>query len=286
MQQERRIIIIAAACCAAHANAGLIASYTFDETDSGVPVSIIDSAGPIFSSGGAAGALDLDVDGILGSGVAFDGNDDVAGLGGASSEFKQTGDFTVALWVQLPSLAPNVQDRILDATNSNSGIGGAQGWRLLVNPGGAGNAFTLQLQANGNNQAGNINTTFGSLRDLQSTGGWSFIALRYDIDGEASISVLYDSDAFASAALVSTNTQSVASDGALSYGALAAPRLGANQSGTGGYFSGRMDELRLWNTVLTDAELAAEFNGVIPTPASLPIFVVASVGLAARRRHG
>ncbi|MEM6748861.1 MAG: LamG-like jellyroll fold domain-containing protein [Planctomycetota bacterium] len=287
MPTSRRLVAFAPALLGVISSPALgvqVVQYSFDETDGGVPTPIVDSIGPPFSSGGQSGALNLNVAGVLGSGASFDGVNDVAGTGGASSEFKIAGDFTYTMWVNLPSLAPNVQDRLIDATNSNSGIGAAQGWRLLLNPGGAGNAFKLQLQANGNNQAGNVNASFTGLRDVQSDGSWTFIALRYDADGQATVSVLYDSDTGVDAALVATNSASVGSDGSLTYGGLAAPRIGANQNGSGAYLTGLVDEIGLWDEVLSDEELAGVFTAVIPEPASASLLALGAV-LAVRRRR-
>ncbi|MEM7682331.1 MAG: LamG-like jellyroll fold domain-containing protein [Planctomycetota bacterium] len=284
--KTRPTALVAIMACSATPSAfgGQIVQYSFEETDAGqLAQPIVDSIGPPFSNGGQGGALNLNVAGVLGSGASFDGVNDGAGTGGAASEFKIAGDFTYTMWVNLPSLAPNVQDRLIDATNGNA-ISSAQGWRLLLNPGGAGNAFKLQFQANGNNQAGNINASFPALRDVQNDGGWTFIALRYDADGQASVSVLYDSDTGVDAALVALHSASVASDGSLTYGALAAPRIGTNRNATDKFLTGLVDEIGLWDEVLSDEELAGVFATAIPEPASISLLAAGALTAWRRRR--
>jgi hypothetical protein len=181
------------------------------------------------------------------------------------------------MWVNLAS-TPNVQDRLIDTTNSNGAIGGAQGWRLQMNAG-AGAGLKMQLQAKRSGSASNINTTFGSLRDLQAN-AWAFVALRYDADGDAAVTLLFDTDLNVDAAAVAANSQATGAIGNLTYGGGAVPRLGSNQSSVGKFFDGSMDEVRLYDTALSDAELAEVY--AIPEPATALLLVM--VGFALRRR--
>ncbi|MEM9185106.1 MAG: sulfatase-like hydrolase/transferase [Planctomycetota bacterium] len=204
-----------------------------------------------------ATGIDLSAPGIRGSGIGFDGSTGVALTGGAPEEWKPEGDFTATLWVNL-SETPEIQERIIDSTNSNDAISNARGWRLQVNNNTAAGALKLQLQANDDTPGGQISQTFGDLRDL-TPGQWAFVAVRYDADGDASVTLLYDSDAVDTATVIA-ETQSVAAIGNLAYGANAIPRLGSRQLGDGKYLNGSLDEVFLYDWALTDEQIAAAFH--------------------------
>lgn len=266
-------------------HAGLIVHYDMEETSG---PTVFDSVVAPASDGTIGGNSFpvQDSPGFIGNGIQFvdtgaDGGTDggTIRLGTAGgTEWKATGDFTATMWVNLASV-PNVQDRLIDTTNSNGAIGNAQGWRLQMNAG-AGAGLKLQLQAKRSGSASSINATLGTLRDL-STDLWTFVALRYDADGDATVTLLFETDTNVDAAAVVANSQSTAAIGGLTYGGGAVPRLGSNQSSQGKFFDGSMDEVRLYNTALSDAELAAVF--AIPEPATA-LMMLALAGLAFRRR--
>lgn len=66
--------------------------------------------------------------------------------------------------------------------------------------------------------------------------------------------------------------------------------MGAHSSSNGNdhVFRGQMDELAIWNSALSDADVAwlhANSLGVIPEPASMGMLALGALGLAARRRR-
>ncbi|MEM9185105.1 MAG: LamG-like jellyroll fold domain-containing protein [Planctomycetota bacterium] len=266
------------------ASAALIVRYSFDETDNTVNPQVVDSVGPTFTNGGQNGGVDLDVDGVFGSGASFDGDNDVAFAGNSSgSEFKTSSDFTFTTWINLqPDSSPDVQARIFDATNTPDAISGGLGWRLQLLNQNPSNAGTIQLQARGGGTA--INSTLSTLQEVQSDGSWTFVALRYDTDGDATVSVLYQADD-PTAAAVAANSQSVSAVGPLSYGAAAVPRIAANQNAVK-RTAALYDEITLWDTVLTDEELATVFRATqVPEPASASLVFGAAALLVAGRRQ-
>lgn len=279
------------ALSAANSHAALIVRYSFDETDNTISPQIVDSVGPTFSNGDQSGGVDLNVDGVLGSGASFDGVNDFGRAGDSMSEFKTGGDFTFTTWLNLADETPDIQARVFDTTNVNDsldpgmpgGEAGRQGWRLLLNNNVPGNQFKLQLQARGGGGPF-LNTVFPSLRDVQSDGAWTFVAVRYDVDGDATVSVLYQTDP-ATPAVVSANSDSVAAVGAVTYGGGAVPRIASNQNGSGKYLAAVYDEITLWDTALTDQELATVFaEGRVPEPSSLLVVVAGMATLLSAGR--
>ena len=163
------------------------------------------------------------------------------------------------MWVNLSSTSDNF-DRIIDTTNSAGPISGASGWRIFLD-----GQNRVNLQANGTGGSV-INEAFSGLQSAQ-VDAWSFVALRYDNDGNATMTVLYESQLGDGDTIVGSNSASVASDGAMSYGGLATPRLGVNQNSNGSRLNGSLDLVRLYDTALTDAELYTSFS-TIPEPSA------------------
>lgn len=236
-----------------------IIHYDFEETSG----TILDSGvGDINTDGTLEGVTppDPNVTGRFGSGIRFvDTGNDADGDGGslrcgtaAATELKVTSDFTCTLWVKLDR-APQLLDRLIDSTNADGSVNIIRGWRLLMNDLGA--PRKLVLHANQDGAGDRVKQTMGSLRDMPID-EWVFIAVRYDTDGDAQVTLLYDSDTNVDAAFIQTHTQAVPAVGPLTYGANARPRLGSKQSGNGAYLDGLLDEFRLYERVLDDAALA------------------------------
>lgn len=258
----------------------LITYYNFEETEGDI---LNDNSGSFYGAPAQLFNLDrvnLDVDGIRGSGIQFLGehtSGDIlfpggyAEAGGLASAFRvgevtMGDDITFIVWINLPPGAPTLQDRIIDVTNGVGGIGQfVVGWRILINPGGEGSAFKLQLQLNDDGTANNINHAFSELRDLQ-TESWSMIAFRYNAEtGTASMTVLHQQDTDVDADFIAANTSSVeSSQRRLTYGEQMIPKIGANTLASGNKFlNGKLDELRLYDELMDDAYIAAIFNEII-----------------------
>jgi hypothetical protein len=188
-----------------------IIHYAFEET-----------SGTLFDSGvgdidtdaipGGTPPPDPNVAGRFGSGIRFidtgaDGDTDGGQLlcgTSSATELKITGDFTCTLWVKLTS-APHLIDRIIDSTNGDS-VNIVRGWRLLIRDNGA--PRKLVLHANQDGTGDRIKEIMSTLRDVPD-GEWVFISVRYDTTGDASVTLLYDSDTNVDAAFVQSQTQSV-----------------------------------------------------------------------------
>ncbi|MCF7817602.1 MAG: LamG domain-containing protein [Kiritimatiellales bacterium] len=234
-------------------SAELLVKYSFE-----TGTAPTDTVGPFFSDGNAGPATFL-TNGISGQALGFPtANTGWATAGISNSEFKITSDFTVTMWVNLNG-APATRTRLITTANANTG---GLGWRLLLAGGSTSNSNKIAFEG------GAINNTFTTLQDVQQ-GAWTFVALRYANDGNATATVLYESQLGGDTALVASNSASVASVGAMSYGELAVniPRIGVTQSVTATpRFHGAFDEIRLYNTALTDGELSALFNSSTVVP--------------------
>ncbi|MEM7682332.1 MAG: sulfatase-like hydrolase/transferase [Planctomycetota bacterium] len=206
--------------------------------------------------------VNLNVQGVRGSAIALDGTTGVS-LDGDLDEWQPAGDFTTTFWVNLAS-APQVQDRLIDSTGATGPISGLSGWRLLVHNGTGAGSLKMQFQANDGTSGNQINATMSDLRDL-AIGEWAFVALRYDADGNASVTLLYDTDT-ADLATLAQETQSVAAIGDLPYGASTVPRLGTAQGGLTKFLHGAFDELYLYDWALTDEQLLQAFLLDMATP--------------------
>ncbi|MEM6552680.1 MAG: PEP-CTERM sorting domain-containing protein [Planctomycetota bacterium] len=278
---------------AAQSDAAQIVSVSFEETSGTLAVDAIGSPasnGIVDTDEDAnLGGPDLNVPGIVGSGISLDGLDDGVRFGD-TSEFKGVGnsasEFTFVVWVKdIDPQTAGPFERIFDNTNTNQGAAtvGGRGWRLNTN----GSDVTLQVLEFGS--ANNINHTFTTLRDFNDD-GWSLVALRYDVTGGdnfAEVSILYDSDSGVDASFVDANTETIAGLGTITFGSLAQPRLGhrSDNLSTPNNLAASFDELGYFDTALTDAELAAYFLNVVPEPSSLALLAVGGGLIVARRRR-
>ncbi|MCF7817601.1 MAG: LamG domain-containing protein [Kiritimatiellales bacterium] len=252
-------------------SAEIVVKYSFE-----TGTAPTDTVGPVFTDGNAGPSTFL-TPGISGQALGFaTANTGWATAGTSASEFKITSDFTVTMWVNM-SAAAALRTRLITTADANTG---GTGWRLLV----AGNGSS-KVAFEGNGVGGStIDNTFTTLQDVQQD-AWTFVALRYANDGNATATVLYQSQLGGDAALVAANSASVASDGAMSYGATAVPKIGVTQNlGATPRFHGAFDEISLYNTALTDAELSGVFNAAIPEPATLGLVGVFAVGMLGIRR--
>lgn len=228
--------------------------------------------------GGNTSLADLDVDGIVGSAILLDGvNDAVRFENNQNNEFFQTGDFTVTLWVK--DLTNEVAAaRLFDYSNTSGDIAqaGAQGYRSFFN------GSTIQFQ--GGKVGSTDNFKLAGTRAVNPD-GWSLVALRYDADGNASITVLYDSDLGAvDASFIAGNTDSIAAIGGLTF-ANNSPRFGGRADNAGvANVGGLLDEVGVWDTSLTDQELADYYFTIVPEPSSVALFA-AGAGLMLMRQR-
>ena len=263
-------------------SADLVALWQFEET-SGTPIADSVSSLTLNLTDGP----NLNVTGKNGSGVDFSTDGPNAGrltTGGAAAHAatQQTGDFSILTWYKPTSgdLANNFA-RIIDSSSNNSGI--TTGYRIFT--GGSAQTDRIRFLA-----AGAPNTDITHTRALTAD-VWSLIALRYDTDGLASLTILHESDTVDDA-FVTTQTQTTAANGAITYsagentnfGSMDTPTLDSND------IEGVLDDAAFFDHLLSDAEISLAFNSgaatfLVPEPSSLALLGFGGLALARLRRN-
>jgi hypothetical protein len=185
--------------------------------------------------------------GKVGQALSFDGTDDYISVADPASGVLDfgTGDFSISVWVKVMS---SNSGRLINKWNGSS----SEGWILDVNTttGGSNSAghirFRMRDTAENNfDYAHNV-----SIHD----GEWHHIAVSLDRDSTTGL-VLYKDGAVAGAAQDPTSVSgSLSIAGALNMGAL--PSVVGGEA----YFSGSIDEVRIYNRALSAAEITALYN--------------------------
>jgi hypothetical protein len=124
------------------------------------------------------------------------------------------------------------------------------GWEVMVRPGSENNAVRFAVQGNG--QDGWFNSVVAN--NAYTVGNWSHIACSYEAaTGASKIYVngqlIHSRTDLAACSVANTNSN-----------------LNVGRSSTGGeHFNGTVDELLIYNYVLSDAQIDNIYQGVIPT---------------------
>jgi hypothetical protein len=221
------------------APAGLVAGYTFDENSGAV-------AGDV-SGNGNQGAISGPTwtTGKYGSALRFNGTNALVTIADSAS-LDVTNKFTIEAWVN-PSAS--------------------SAWRTVVmKEAPSGLAYALYSHNSGNRPAAyvRIGTSDTSLNGSAALAlnTWSHLAMTYD---GASIRLYING--------VLRGTRSAAGSAAVSTGPLT---IGGNAV-WGEYFAGSIDEARLYNRVLTAAEITSDMNTPL-TPAGPAISITSPAG--------
>ncbi len=251
--------------CSGAATAALISHYTFDETSG---TSAVDS-GPAGTNGAIGSNVTLGTAGVFGTAFTFSndlGQTGVVDMGNATALFdaitvSQT--LTISVWVKWTTAGPrdsmvflgddSASNRYLDL-GTVSATGGFYG---RVRDG--------------------VNSGFPDLTPTPTVGlndgEWHHVA--YTVDANADVTQLYVNGVLAG----STTTPAVTLPSI--FNNFEVGRLG--RSSPADAFAGSVDELRIYDTVLSGAEIAAL---AVPEPGSSLLLGVAGAGLVLRRKRG
>jgi len=222
-------------------NAVEVARWDFEETSG---TTATDQSGQYVATLG--GSDTLDVDGRFGSGIDFAGDGGAVIDAASSEDFRFTGDFSIALWVN-SDVTWGAHTRFIDISAADGGL--ADSFRLFTHSGDDTDNFKFMSRQDGSNTQ-NIHT-----RDMP-VGTWILLVLRHDLDGDVTMNVLQEDDSV-DAAFVAANSESWPTAGPIVF-AEAEMKLG-RMNGENRKFDGKMDALAFYDEVLTDDQVATMF---------------------------
>lgn len=225
---------------------GPVAYYKFDE-GSGT-TNIYDSSG-YGNTGTMNGSMTESdwVTGKYGKSLNFDGSNDYISGGSASNldDLDKSSDFTAMAWVKIPKSLPDGYYTILQKGNAT-----ATGWRL-------------RYRATTDRFEGHVftDTTDGALLDsfAAEDNQWHHVAMVYDDNGDRNISIYVDG--VKNTATPTTATGTVGSDATDNL------LVGSLEAATD-YFSGSVDEVKIYNYVRTQSQIIQDMNAGHPAPGS------------------
>ena len=244
---------------------GLIAQWKFNE-DTGTVAT--DSSGfarnATFTFGSVGGRiLESSGNGHVGNGSAmnFDGtmgttslaDGTTATIGGGALNLLGTTDFTITAWVKPGTTMGTVSGYILGCSSATSGAGGTG---LGINAG------KIALSCVNNYD---ILTSSAVLTCDGNT--WAHIAITYNASS-STVKFYKDGDAVPNAAITSSShpvsAEGVLSDLAKNKLARATDRMGLLKSNK--WYQGALDELRIYNSTLSQEQIAEVKNSIDPPP--------------------
>jgi glucose/arabinose dehydrogenase/PKD repeat protein len=233
------------------ATAGLVAAYSFAE---GGGSTAGDASGN--SNTGTINGATWTPAGRYGSALSFNGTSSYVDLGNPSS-LRITGSMTWSAWVY--ATANPIDDGQIIAKSASGG--GAAGWQFKTSPDTGPHTFGVAVSSNGTAVAQRYSTT---VRNLNA---WYFVAGVYN----------------AAAQTLHIYVNGLLDDGVLN-GTVPSSQFDPAQNVTigrrtgGFYFQGTLDEIRVYNRALTQAEIQADMDTPIvpsdptdPTPPTVAI---------------
>ena len=215
------------------APAGLVAAYSFDE---GIGPTVGDASGNGIN--GTISGATWTTAGRYAGALSFNGSSSFVDLGNPAP-LRITGSMTWSAWV-LATGTPADDGQIIAKSTGNSG---SIGWQLKTSPDTGPHTFGIGVSPNGNSITQRFSTT---VRNLNT---WYHVAGVYD----------------AAARTLHVYVNGVLDDGVL-LGTVPASQFDPAQNviigrRSGGFhFQGRIDELRVYNTALTQAQIQADMN--------------------------
>ena len=209
---------------------GLVAAYGFNE---GTGQTAADASGD-GSTGTIVGAS-WTTAGKYGDALSFNGTGNYVDLGNSAS-LNMTGSMTVSAWVFATGNPPDDGQIVAKSDNSS-------GWQLKTTPDTGPNTFGISVSPNGTSHVQRYSNTVRSLNT------WYHVAGVYN----------------AAAQTLDIYVNGVLDDGVLS-GPVPASQVGSAVNAnigrrTGGfYFQGMIDEVRIYNVALTQAQIQSDMN--------------------------
>ena len=215
--------------------------------------------------------------GLINGAVELDGTNDWVKAGDMAN-FAITNSFSGSMWLKLDA-NPTVFNFFMG--QQESGASGAKGWRLGNGTDRGKLRFILQDGSGGLD----FKETTGNV--LNST-DWLHLAFTYDGSANSNGIILYVNGV---AAATGTGLNQLTSSSDITTAAGTEFSIGARDADGGGTVAGLIDEVGLWNRVLTPAEVTTLYNGgsgmqIIPEPATTAALLLTVVfGLTVMRRR-
>jgi hypothetical protein len=228
-----------------HLANGLVAAYGFNE---GAGTTTADASGRGHTAS-IAGAT-WTTNGKYGNALAFNGTTSYVDLGNAA-DFQITGSMTWSAWI-IATADPHDDGQIVAKSSSAGSAWRPQGWHFKTSPDTGPHTFGVGVSPDGLALTQRYSTT------VRALGTWYHVAGVYD----------------AAARTLHIYVNGVLDDGVLrgtvpaaQFNGPASVNIGRHSGGF--YFQGTIDEVRLYNRALTQAEIQADMNtplGTTPSP--------------------
>ena len=215
---------------------GLVAAYAFGE---GAGTTTADATGK-GHTGTLQGGASWTTSGKYGSGLSFNGSTAYVDLGNAA-DLQLTGSMTWSAWIYATSNPPDDGQIIAKS--------GGAGWQFKTSPDTGVHTFGVGVSAD----AGSLTQRYSAT--VRALGTWYHVAGVYD----------------AASQTLNIYVNGVLDNGVLS-GTVPASQYNAAENVTVGrraggfYFQGTIDEVRLYNRALSQAEIQADMNAPIGGP--------------------
>ena len=227
--------------------AGLVAGYPSDE---GTGTTLTDVTGHGLT--GTISGATWTTQGKYAKALSFNGTSSYVNLGNPTL-LQITGSMTVSAWVYATA---NPADDGQIVSKSNWG-GGVTGWQFETSPDVGSQRFGISVSPNGTGYVGRYSNT---VRQLNT---WYYVAGVYDASGQALN--IYVNGVLDNGSLVGTVPVS-------QFNPNVNVNIGRRYDGSGAsfYFIGTIDEVRIYNRALTQAEIQADMNTPLGAPSSPP----------------
>ena len=179
--------------------------------------------------------------GKFNSSLNFDGTDDYVNMGDPSSGILDFGSnsFSISFWINAASGQPT--NTIILGKGNEGAV--TAGYRFIINSGGTDSTSIAFVASDGTTtkSAGKISVGLdGSWHLITGVVNRTDSLIQYYVDGIRKVSISFTPTG-------SVNTSSVLA-------------IGRNSSSSGGYFSGQIDDVRVFNYALTATQIKTLFN--------------------------